>query len=182
MTSILQSNRIFIRNLQSEDLESFYNYRKEQSVAQYQGYSVFDRADCSMFIEQQKDNEFGRGDGWQQYAIVVRGSNGLIGDCAIRFDHTINKTVEIGCTIAPQFQKQGYAKETMLLLMHALFEDHQVRRIVETTDAENLAAITLLKSIGFRKEGHFIDNIWFKGRWGSEYQYAMLKHEWMNRC
>jgi RimJ/RimL family protein N-acetyltransferase len=29
--------------------------------------------------------------------------------------------------------------------------------------------------------GHFIENIFFKGKWGSEFQYAMLKREWDNR-
>ena len=48
----------------------------------------------------------------------------------------------------------------------------------EIVDAENQASISLLKSIGFRQEGHFIENVFFKGKWGSEFQYAMLKREW----
>ena len=50
--------------------------------------------------------------------------------------------------------------------------------MVEIVDAENIASIRLLKSVGFRQEGHFIENIFFKGRWGSEIQFAMLKKEW----
>jgi RimJ/RimL family protein N-acetyltransferase len=42
-------------------------------------------------------------------------------------------------------------------------------------DAQNIASIQLLKSVGFRQEGHFIENIFFKVQWGNEYQYAMLK-------
>ena len=45
-------------------------------------------------------------------------------------------------------------------------------------DAENIASIKLIKSTGFKQEGHFIENIFFKGKWGSEFQYAMLKREW----
>lgn len=37
---------------------------------------------------------------------------------------------------------------------------------------------TTQKSVGFRQEGYFIENIFFKGKWGSEYQYALLKREW----
>ena len=50
--------------------------------------------------------------------------------------------------------------------------------MVGIVDAENIASINLLKSIGFRQEGHFVENIFFKGKWGSEFQYAMLKREW----
>jgi RimJ/RimL family protein N-acetyltransferase len=31
-------------------------------------------------------------------------------------------------------------------------------------------SINLLESVGFRKEGHFIENIFFKEKWGSEFQ------------
>jgi len=44
-------------------------------------------------------------------------------------------------------------------------------------DTQNIASIQLLKSVGFRQEGHFIENIFFKVKWGNEYQYAMLKKE-----
>jgi aminoglycoside 6'-N-acetyltransferase len=45
-------------------------------------------------------------------------------------------------------------------------------------DAENLASAKLLERIGMRREGHFVENIWFKGKWGSEYWYGLLKEEW----
>ena len=35
----------------------------------------------------------------------------------------------------------------------------------------------LLERVGMRREGHFIENVWFKGEWGDEYQYAMLERE-----
>ena len=66
----------------------------------------------------------------------------------------------------------------MLGLLKFLFDSKAVHRVVETVDAENTASINLLKSTGFRQEGHFIENIFFNGKWGSEFQYAMLKREW----
>ncbi|HMX81562.1 MAG TPA: GNAT family protein, partial [Ferruginibacter sp.] len=57
-------------------------------------------------------------------------------------------------------------------------DEKKVHRVTEIVDAENEASVNLLKSTGFRLEGHFIENIFFKGKWGSEYQYAMLKREW----
>ncbi len=43
--------------------------------------------------------------------------------------------------------------------MTFLFDKKDIHRIVEIVDAENVAAIALLKSLGFREEGHFIENI-----------------------
>jgi RimJ/RimL family protein N-acetyltransferase len=28
-----------------------------------------------------------------------------------------------------------------------------------------------------RREGHFLENVWFKGEWADEYLYAVLKDE-----
>ena len=58
----------------------------------------------------------------------------------------------------------------MLSLMNFLFQEKGIHRIIETVDAENLASIQLFKSLSFRLEGHFLENIYFKGKWGREYQ------------
>ena len=73
---------------------------------------------------------------------------------------------------------QRQIKHSLVLIF--LFEVNEIHRVVEIVDAENIASINLLKSIGFRQEGHFIENIFLKGKWGSEFQYAMLKREWDN--
>ena len=103
----------------------------------------------------------------------------MVGDCAIRLDLNDVRLGEIGITISPQDQKQGYAKESLKAILRFLFNLEDFHRVTETVDAENAASIQLLKSVGFRKEGHFIENIFFKGKWGSEFRYAMLKKEWL---
>ena len=54
-----------------------------------------------------------------------------------------------------------------------------LHRVVAITDCENEASVALLDGLGMRREGHFIQNIWFKGKWGDEYLYAILKDEWL---
>ena len=104
-----------------------------------------------------------------------------MGDCAIKLDGSDSKMAEIGITISPLQQKKGYAKEVLLAILCFLFDTKNIHRVVEIVDAENTASINLLKSTGFKQEGHFIENIFFKGKWGSEFQYAMLQREWDNR-
>ncbi|MNR52296.1 hypothetical protein D3C85_1721170 [compost metagenome] len=45
-------------------------------------------------------------------------------------------------------------------------------------NAKNETAIGLLRSLGFREEGYFIENILVDGKWINEYQFALLKSEW----
>jgi len=69
----------------------------------------------------------------------------------------------------PNITVQWYAGRT----------DQQKREIVAAiTDARNAAAAALLRRVGFRHEAHFLQHVWYKGAWGDEFQFAMLRSEW----
>ena len=120
------------------------------------------------FISSQKDKVFGNAGEWVQYGIENRESGKLIGDCAIKLDGYDNRIGEIGITVSPAEQNKGYAKEVLKAILDFLFSIADFHRVTETVDAENAASIQLLKSLGFREEGYFFENIFFKGKWGSE--------------
>ena len=174
----IETRRLHIRNLKTEDLEDFYEYRSNPEVTKYQGFDVFSIEQAKAFIRSQKDNVFGNAGEWVQYGIENRKTGKLIGDCAIKLDGNDKRMGEIGITVSPAEQNKGYAQEVLKAILRFLFSLEDFHRVTETVDAENVASIQLLKSVGFRKEGHFIENIFFKGKWGSEYQYAMLKKDW----
>lgn len=169
--------RVNIRHLVSEDRSDFYIYRSNPEVTKYQGFDVMTMEQVDVFINENAKKYFGKPEEWVQYAIANRETGKLIGDCAIKLHYDI-RIAEIGITISHLEQKKGYAKEALHAILTFLFDTQQIHRVVEIVDAENTASINLLKSIGFRQEGHFIENIFFKGKWGSEIQFAMLKREW----
>lgn len=174
------TNRLTIRNLSLRDLDGFYEYRSNPEVTKYQGFDVMNKEQCADFIKSQEDKLFGKPGEWVQYAIEDHATGQLIGDCAIHLDAADARLAEIGITISHLQQQKGYAKEVMTGILNFLFETEQIHRVTEIVDAENTASLKLLRSLGFRQEGHFIENIFFKGKWGSEFQFAMLKREWKN--
>jgi len=174
----LITERLEIRNLKLSDLTDFHAYRSNPEVTKYQGFDVFTFDEANSFIEEHSMKEFGTPGEWVQYGIENRTSDKLIGDCAIKLQQDDPRIAEIGITVSPAEQKNGYAKEALTGILTFLFDAKGIRRVVEIVDTENVASIRLLESLGFRQEGHFIENIYFKGKWSSEYQYAMLKHEW----
>lgn len=174
----IKTKRLHIRNLQLTDLDNFHRYRSNTEVTQYQGFDVMDKKECEVFIKSQKDKLFGKKGEWVQYGIEDQSSHQLIGDCAIKLQEEDPRIAEIGITISHLEQKKGFAKEAMLGILSYLFEEKKLHRVKEIVDVENTASIKLMESIGFRKEGHFIENIFFNGKWGSEFQYAMLHSEW----
>ena len=175
---LIETERLQIRNLKATDLGDFHFYRSNPEVTKYQGFDVFNIEQASEFIQEQLDKEFGKPGEWVQYAIENKKTGKLIGDCAIKLDQYDIRIAEIGITISHKEQKNGYAKETLIAIVNYLFAIEDFHRVTEIVDAENTASIQLLKSVGFKQEGHFIENIFFKGKWGSEFQYAMLRKEW----
>lgn len=177
----IQTTRLKIRHLELSDLADFHIYRSNPDVTKYQGFDVMTLDQAEKFISDNAEKQFGKAGEWVQYGIEKMETNQLIGDCAIKLDHYDTRIAEIGITISHLEQKKGFAKEVLLGILSFLFEVKGIHRVVEIVDAENIASINLLKSTGFRQEGHFIENIFFKGKWGSEFQYAMLQREWNAR-
>lgn len=177
----IETNRLFIRQLVLNDLADFHIYRSNPEVTRYQGFDVMTIDQAEIFIKDNLEKQFGKAGEWVQYAIENKETGKLIGDCAIKLDQYDTRIAEIGITISHLQQKKGFAKEALFGILSFLFDKKSIHRIVETVDAENLASVNLLKSAGFRQEGHFIENIFFKGKWGSEFQYALLKREWDER-
>ncbi|MEP6584465.1 MAG: GNAT family protein [Ginsengibacter sp.] len=175
---IIDTERLQIRNLKATDKADFHFYRSNPEVTKYQGFDVYTTEQASEFIQGQLDKEFGKLGEWIQYGIENKKAKKLIGDCAIKLGQYDINIAEIGITISHTEQKKGYAKETLVAILNFLFSIENFHRVTEIVDAENIASIQLLKSVGFKQEGHFIENIFFKGKWGSEFQYAMLKKEW----
>ncbi len=174
----IETTRLKIRHLEISDLSDFHIYRSNPEVTKYQGFDVMTIEQAEEFIKDNSTRHFGKAGEWVQFGIEKIEKKRLIGDCAIKLEQNDTRIAEIGITISHLEQKKGFAKEALIGILTFLFDTKKIHRVVEITDAENTASINLLKSIGFRQEGYFIENNFFKGKWGSEFQFAMLKREW----
>ncbi|MBU2178129.1 MAG: GNAT family N-acetyltransferase [Gammaproteobacteria bacterium] len=172
----ITSNNLLIRAFTKNDLAVFASYRAEEAVARYQSWEHYTYQDAVALFEAMDYATFGTVGNWYQLAICRLETAELVGDLAIHFIDS--QQVEIGFTIAPAYQQQMIATEAVTALLGYLFTELAIHRVVATTDVNNVASYRLLEKLGFRREGHFIQNIFFKGAWGDEYQYALLGSEY----
>jgi len=63
-------------------------------------------------------------------------------------------TVEIGYSVLPRFQGQGYATEMVRALVDWAFVQPGVRQVVAETMEDNSASMRLLHRLGFSRAGH----------------------------
>jgi len=174
----LRSPRLTLRRLQAGELAYFCEYRSNPEVACYQSWDTFTPADGERLLEQQSVLYPDVEGTWFQMVIVLTASGALVGDCGLHCRQDDPRQGEIGITLAPEHQGKGYAVEALGCVLDYVFFTLGKHRITAITDADNAAAARLLERVGFRREGHFIRNIWFKGKWGDEFLYAILHAEW----
>jgi RimJ/RimL family protein N-acetyltransferase len=173
----LSTQRLRLRDFVEQDLTAFTAYRNDSNVARYQSWQHYDSEMAKAFFINQQALSFGEPGSWYQIAIVDADTDQLLGDCVIHFIDGDTQQVELGATLAPSSQGCGYVNEALHELIGYIFNQLGKHRIVAFTDIKNSGAIAVLKSLAFRQEAHLVENTWFKGSWGSEYMFALLKRE-----
>lgn len=177
----LDAPRVRLRRFTRADLPAFVAYRADPEVARYQSWDRFTEEDGEAFLEKQLGLHPGIPGTWFQLAVEAKDTGALLGDCALHVHADEPRIAEVGFTLAREHQGRGYAREAVERLLDHCFGEMGLHRVIAVVDRENAAAAALLERVGMRREGHFVENVWFKGRWGDEYLYALLGREWRDR-
>jgi RimJ/RimL family protein N-acetyltransferase len=176
----LESERLILRRFKASDLAPFLAYRNDPEVARYQTWDSYTEREATAMIEELESLQPGTPGEWLQFAIELKKTGALIGDCALKAEED-GRQAEVGFTLSREHQGKGYAAEAVSRLLDYAFGDLGLHRVVAITDQENEPSFTLLERLGMRREGCFVQNAWFKGRWTSEYLYAVLADEWFQK-
>jgi len=177
---ILETQRLILRPFQKSDVTSFVAYRSDPEVARYQGWDApYPVERAVAFIEKMQQSAPGTEGNWYQFAVELKQTGAMIGDCAFHTLPDDKRLAAIGFSFARSYQGVGYATEAVQRMLAYMFADLNLHRVQAICDVENTASARLLERVGMRREAHFVENVWFKGAWGSEYLYAILQYEWL---
>ena len=176
----LESERLILRRFVDFDLIPFLAYLNDPLVARYQTWESYTPQQARDEIEQQRKLAPDVTGQWFTIAIELKETGALIGHLAIKTQED-KQQAEIGFTLAREYQGKGLAFEAVSRLLDYVFIDLEMHRVTAIADCENHPSVSLLDKLGMRREGHFIQNIWFKGKWGDEFLYAILRGEWLRR-
>ena len=177
----IESPRLLLRRFADRDLAAFLAYLNDPVVARYQSWESYTEQQARELIEQQKGREPGLPGQWFTFAAELKETGALVGHVALSVKESDPRQAEIGFTFAREYQGRGLAREAAERVLGYAFDVLGMHRVVAVADCENERSLALLERLGMRREAHFIENIWFKGAWGSEYLYAMLRREWESK-
>lgn len=174
----INTERLVLRNLEANDGPRVFSYHRHPDVARFQSWGTESVDVIQTYIRGLASVEPGTPGKWYQVGIYLRAGDKLIGDCGFRVPPDTPEQVEIGITLAPEFQGKGFATETLRALLTYLFVDLKKHRVFGSVDPRNDSSMRLLERIGMRKEAHFVKSLWFRGEWVDDVVFAMLGEEW----
>lgn len=177
----LTTRRLILSRLVMNDAPDVFAYRRLEEVRRYQGWEPDRVEEVESFIRDQMRLTPNTPDTWFQLSIRLRDEHPLIGDVGLHFPNDRNHEAEVGITVAPDHQRLGYATEALRAALDYLFENLGKHRVFASVDPRNHASMQLMDRMGFRKEAHFRESLWFKGAWADDVIFAMLDREWRDR-
>lgn len=176
------TDRLVLRTVRMEDKDAMYQYRSDPDTSQYLITIPRSADDVAEMIGKSSVVIDVPGT-WYQFVLNEKVSNTLIGDIGVHFLETDpeNTQVEIGYTLDKAFRGKGYATEALRAIIDYLFNTIKKRRIIASIDPSNSASIRLVERLGFRKEAHFVESLFFHGKWVDDLIYAILAKEWRQK-
>ena len=169
-TVIAETPRLILRRYRESDLLDLHEYLSNPNVVKFEPYRP-------MTLEETEDNLRWRISTDEMIAVERKTDHKMIGNVYLGkrdFD-----TLEIGYVFNETCWGHGYAAESCEMLIKMAFSQG-VHRIYAECDPENENSWKLLERLGFRREGHLKQNVFFwrdgEGNpiWKDTYLYAKL--------
>jgi RimJ/RimL family protein N-acetyltransferase len=175
----LATQRLVLRRFRPDDLATFVAYRSDPAVARYQSWNApYPTAAAERFLAELAALDPDTPGEWFQFAVALRDTDLLIGDCGAHTRADDPRQAEIGYSFATTAQGHGYATEAVRRLLAYLFDERGLHRVSADCDDRNTRSAALLERVGMRREGHLIRSTWAKGEWCNSFLYGMLREEW----
>ncbi|WP_156754074.1 GNAT family N-acetyltransferase [Actinokineospora pegani] len=174
----IKTRRLVLRPYAPGDLDFLVDLHGRADVVEYLLFDVRDRDEVAEALRQRLGQTSIEG-GKVTLAITVDGT--VVGDVVLMHASVEHRTAEVGWVLHPDHHGHGYATEAATALVDLAFEDLGMHRVIARLDAENTASVAVCERLGLRREAHFRQSEFIKGRWADEVVYAVLADEWVTR-
>ena len=154
MNTILETERLVLRELNPTDADNFYRLNLNPNVIKYTGDKAFENVEnAKEFLENYTDYKV---NGYGRWAVIDRFSNDFLGWCGLKYNRDLDET-DIGFRFFEEHWNKGYATESATACLQYGFQKLSLTKIIGRAMAENKASIKVLEKIGleFVKEFQF---------------------------
>ncbi len=168
-------DKIYLRPLEMEDIDSFILWLNDQDVRQYlERMSPLNRIREKEFVENlyKDDRDIVLG-------IALKENDHLIGNIGLHKVSSPYRRASLGIFIGDKScWSKGYGTEALRLMLRHGFDQLNLHRIFLTVLSFNARAIRAYEKVGFKKEGALRDHIYRNGTYYDVHYMGILEDEW----
>lgn len=145
MTKILETPRIYLREMTPEDAENAYWLNLDPEVLQYTGDDPFESVEeAREFLEKYESY---RTYGFGRWAMILKETGEYLGWCGLKYTPELDE-FDIGYRLLKKFWGKGYATEAAEACLELGFNHFGMQTIVGRAMPENGASVRVLEKIG----------------------------------
>ena len=173
----LETPRLIFRAVKRTDLHDIHEYASNPKTSEFLLWEPhktleYTREFIELVISRYKSGEY------NDWALIHKESNKMIGTCGFTRIDQANSVVEIGYVISPQYWGQGLATEAAGKIIEFAFEELQINRIEAKFMFGNEASLAVMKNVGMKFEGYQRDAMFVKGKFRTIGISSILKREY----
>lgn len=171
----METERLSIRRFKPDDWQDLHEYLSQAETVRFEPYEVFSEDECKKEAERRSQND-------AFWAVCLKDSGKLIGNVYLSMQDF--NTWELGYVFNKCYTGKGYATEAARALVNYAVKEQSARRVVAFCSPLNEQSWKLLERLGLRREGHLLQNIYFKKDkagnpiWLDTFEYGILAEEW----
>lgn len=171
---VIKTPRLTLRDIRLSDADKIFEMRSNGRVNQFISRNSMQHPEDSVALVERTRKAYADklAIGW---AGILRDGNEIIGTCGYNQIDFMNNRAEIGGELAVDFWGKHIAMEAVSAIISFGLNQMELHTIEAKVSPENRGAIFLLESLGFKKEAHFKDRIYFNQRYFDMAVYTLIK-------
>ena len=170
----IEGEKVYLSPMNLEDIEKYVKWMNDFSTTDGLGSSskvtTFE-SERAWLINNMDKKE-------QQFAIVLKETDKLIGNCGFCDINYLHQKGEVGLFIGEEENRsKGYGTEALSLLVEYGFNYLNLKNIMLKVFSFNKRAIKSYEKIGFKVFGKRTEVYYLNGKWYDEYFMEILRKE-----
>lgn len=171
---ILKTERLLLRHVNINDAETILSLRSNDEVMKYIPRPYLKTKEEALELIAMFDDKIENGIGINWGICFLDEPEkliGIIGHYRLKPEHY---RAEVGYMIFPEYNGKGIVSEALQKVIEYGFKEMKLHSIEAILDPENKGSEKVLLKNGFVKEGHFIENEYYEGRFLDSLVYSLL--------
>lgn len=175
---ILETDRLYLRAIKQCDVDDIFEYSSDPKTSKYLLWDVhksvrYTQEIVDLILAKYRSGEY------NDWAIIYKENQKMIGTCGFTNIDAENSNVEIGYVLNPKYWNLGIATEVVQRVVEFAFENMKVNRVEAKFLFGNDASLAVMEKIGMKFEGYNREALFVKGTYKTVGVASILKREYV---